>query len=269
MQPIRVLYIAAHPDDGEVYGGGTAALWAQAGHAVKFISVTNGNAGHHQLSGNALVDRRSQESIVAAQRLGVAYEILDNPDGQLEPTLYNRNLLIGKIREWQADIVVTHRPNDYHPDHRYTSQLVQDAAYLVMVPNLVPERLPLRKNPVFLYFADRFQKPMPFSPDIAVAIDEVYDQKLEAMHAHTSQFYEWLPWIENKSDEVPETEAHRLAWLKERWSFGVDERAREVLAKWYGPTKAQAVQHVEAFELCEYGYQPSDNEIRQLFPMVG
>ena len=194
------------------------ARWSQAGHAVKFIS-RNRRPGRapSTLAGTELVDRRSQESVVAAQRLGVAYEILDNPDGQLEPTLYNRNLLIGKIREWQADVVVTHRPNDYHPDHRYTSLLVQDAAYLVMVPNLVPEVLPLRENPVFLYFADHFQKPTPFSPDIAVAIDTTYDQKLEAMHAHTSQFYEWLPWIEGRSDEVPETDQDRLAWLKQRW----------------------------------------------------
>ena len=268
MNPIRILYISAHPDDGEVYGGGTAALWSKAGHAVKMISLTDGRAGHHQVSGNELVDRRSQESVVAAQRLSVAYEILDNPDGQLEPTLYNRNRLIGKIREWQADIVMTHRPNDYHPDHRYTSQLVQDAAYLVMVPNLVPEVLPLRQNPVFLYFADRFQKPTPFSPDVAVAIDDVYDQKLEAMHAHTSQFYEWLPWIENNPDEVPKTEEERLEWLKARWPFGVDMRTREALNKWYDAEKAQAVQHAEAFELCEYGYQPSEDEVRRLFPMT-
>ena len=268
MNPIRILYISAHPDDGEVYGGGTAALWSKAGHAVKMISLTDGRAGHHQLSGNELVDRRSQESVVAAQRLGVAYEILDNPDGQLEPTLYNRNRLIGKIREWQADVVVTHRPNDYHPDHRYTSQLVQDAAYLVMVPNLVPEVLPLRKNPVFLYFADRFQKPTPFSPDVAVAIDDAYDQKLEAMHAHTSQFYEWLPWIENHLKEVPEADAARLEWLKQRWPFGVDGRTREALTKWYSSEKARTVQHLEAFELCEYGHQPSEEEIRALFPMI-
>ena len=269
MNPIRILYIVAHPDDGEVYGGGTAALWTQAGHAVKFISLTDGRAGHYQLSGTPLVDRRSQESIVAAQRLGVAYEILDNPDGQLEPTLYNRNLLIGKIREWQANVVVTHRPNDYHPDHRYTSLLVQDAAYLVLVPNLVPEVLPLRKNPVFLYFADRFQKPTPFSPDMAVAIDATYDQKLEAMHAHTSQFYEWLPWIEGQLDQVPEADEARLAWLKQRWAGKVDEDTRKSLEYWYGVQKAGSVRHAEAFEVCEYGHQPEEDELRRLFPMVG
>ena len=268
MTPIRILYIVAHPDDGEVYGGGTAALWSQAGHAVKFISVTDGCAGHHQLSGAALVDRRSQESVVAAQQLGVAYEILDNPDGQLEPTLYNRHRLIAKIREWQADVVITHRPNDYHPDHRYTSLLVQDAAYLVMVPNLVPEVPPLRKNPVFLYFADHFQKPTPFSPDVAVDIDTTYEQKIRALHAHTSQFYEWLPWIEGRSEEVPDSEEERLDWLRQRWPSAVDERTREALKRWYGEEKGKAVQHAEAFEICEYGHPPDVADIKRLFPMV-
>ena len=269
MNPIRILYIVAHPDDGEVYGGGTAALWAQAGHAVKFICTTDGSAGHHQLTGTDLVDRRSQESVAAAQQLGVAYEILDSPDGQLEPTLYNRRRLIAKIREWQADVVVTHRPNDYHPDHRYTSLLVQDAAYLVMVPNLVPEVLPLRKNPVFLYFADHFQKPTPFSPDIAVDIDTTYEQKIKALHAHTSQFYEWLPWIEGQLEQVPSTEADRLAWLKQRWPSAVDERTRQSLRRWYGAVRGDAVQHTEAFEICEYGHQPSEADSRRLFPMIG
>ena len=268
MDVIRILYIVAHPDDGEVYGGGTAALWAQAGHAVKFISMTDGSAGHHQLSGTELIDRRSRESIVAAQRLGVDYEIMDNPDGQLEPTLYNRRRLIGAIREWQADVVVTHRPNDYHPDHRYTSQLVQDAAYLVLVPHLVAEVRPLRKNPVFLYFADHFQKPRPFSPDIAVAIDATIDRKLEALHAHTSQFYEWLPWIEGAAEQVPEDEEDRLVWLRQRWSRPINEPTRASLIRWYGKEKGTATQRAEAFEVCEYGHQPDEATIRRLFPMI-
>ena len=143
---------------GKCTAEGTAALWAQAGHAVKFVCLTNGNAGHHEQSGDALVDRRSQESTIAAHHLGVAYEILDNPDGQLEPTLYNRNLLIAKIREWQADVVVTHRPNDYHPDHRYTSLLVQDAAYLVMVPNIAPEGATAAKESGLSLFCRSFSE---------------------------------------------------------------------------------------------------------------
>lgn len=268
MSTLKILFIGAHPDDCEVYGGGTAALFARMGHKVKFISITNGNAGHHQLMGNSLVDRRSAETIAAAQVLGVAYEVLDHDDGQLEPTVNNRNEIIRKIRNWQADVVVTHRPNDYHPDHRYTSVMVQDAAYLVMVPNLVMEVPPLRHHPAFFYFADRFQKPHPFSPDIAIDISDTYEAKIQALHAHTSQFYEWLPWIDGKSDQVPDTEEDRLDWLKQQWPSIPDEKMQKSLAKWYGEKRAAQVKQAEAFELCEYGYQPNEDELRRLFPMI-
>ncbi|MEM9833275.1 MAG: PIG-L family deacetylase [Bacteroidota bacterium] len=263
---MNILFIGAHPDDCEVYGGGTAALFAREGHKVKFISVTNGNAGHHKLSGQALANRRRAETEVAAQVLGITYEVLDNDDGQLQPTVANRTEIIRRIREWQADVVVTHRPNDYHPDHRYTSTLVQDAAYLVMVPNLAPDVLPLRHNPIFFYFADRFQKPYPFSPDVAIDIGETYEAKIRALHAHTSQFYEWLPWIDGRLDEVPHSEAERLAWLKQQWPCTPNEKARQSLEKWYGTEQAKQVKQAEAFELCEYGHQPSDDKIRDLFP---
>jgi len=265
---MNILFIGAHPDDCEVYGGGTAALFAQLGHRVKFISTTNGNAGHHQLMGNELVDRRSAETVVAAQILGVSYEVLNHNDGQLEPSVTNRNEIIRKIREWQADVVVTHRPNDYHPDHRYTSVLVQDAAYLVMVPNLVMDVPPLQRNPTFFYFADHFQKPYPFSPDVAVDIGKTYESKIQALHAHTSQFYEWLPWIDGKLDQVPDSEEDRIAWLKQQWSNSPDEKTAESLTRWYGEAQAGIVKQAEAFELCEYGHQPDDEEIRRLFPML-
>lgn len=265
---IKVLFIGAHPDDCEVYGGGTAALLARMGHEVKFISVTNGSAGHHRLTGGELINRRRQESMTAARILGVAYDIFDNPDGQLMPTLENRYRMIQSIRDWQADVVVTHRPNDYHPDHRYTSQLVQDAAYMVMVPNIVMQSQPLRKNPVFLYFADHFQKPNPFSPDIAVAIDQTYEKKFQALHAHNSQFYEWLPWVSNELKEVPASETARIEWLKQKWTRPVTSQTLLSLEKWYGKEKARQIQYAEAFEICEYGHQPDDETIRKLFPML-
>ncbi|MEK6476921.1 PIG-L family deacetylase [Catalinimonas sp. 4WD22] len=265
---MNILFIGAHPDDCEVYGGGTATLFSKLGHRVKFISVTNGDAGHHIMRGTELVDCRSKESIKASQVLGVSYEIMDNHDGQLEPDLQNRSRIIQRIREWEADIVITHRPNDYHPDHRYTSQLVQDAAYMVMVPNVAPGVAPLRKNPLFLYFQDHFQKPYPFRPDIAVSIDETYEHKILSLDAHSSQFYEWLPWIEGKLEQVPQDEKERTNWLKEQWTKKPTDEVRKSLSRWYGNTKAEKVQHAEAFEVCEYGRQVSEDDIRHLFPML-
>lgn len=266
---VRVLFIGAHPDDCDVKAGGTAALLAEEGHAVKFASLTNGDAGHFDMGGGPLAKRRRAESKEAARRLGIEeYEVLHYHDGELMPTLEVRRDVIRLIREWDADVVVGHRPNDYHPDHRYAGRVVQDAAYMVQVPNVLSKVEPTEGNPVFLYFQDRFQRPYPFQHDITVAIDDVIDQKMEALDAHESQFYEWLPWVSDALEEVPENESARIDWLKERWSGSVSEPARESLANWYGSEAAKAVQYAESFQVAEYGRQPTDAEIRALFPML-
>jgi len=196
--------------------------------------------------------------------------VLDNHDAELVPSLEVRKQIIRKIREWQADLVFAPRPNDYHPDHRYTGQLVQDAAYLVMVPNVVPDTPPLAHNPVFLYLSDRFKKPSPFSPDIAVIIDSVIERKLDALDAHVSQFYEWLPWIDGRLAEVPADSAARREWLRAQWIRpNITQEVRLALMRWYDPEVAARAQYVEAFEICEYGHQPTEDEIRLLFPMLG
>ena len=266
-KPINVIVFGAHPDDCDIETGGTAILFAKMGHNVKFVSMTNGDAGHQSKGGGALAKIRIAEAQEAGKRFGVEYTVLDNHDGELMPTLANRLKIIREIRKWDADIVIAPRPNDYHPDHRYTGILVQDAAYMVIVPNVAPEVPPLQKNPVFLYCEDGFQKPNPFEPDVAVIIDEVFDQKIYAMSAHESQFFEWLPWTEGKLDQVPKDEKERLVMLANLRPQGLNRATAESAKKWYGE-KATNAKHAEAFEICEYGNQPSDDEIRRLFPML-
>ena len=268
-QQIRVIAFGAHPDDCDLGAAGTAAMFAQMGHAVKFVSVTNGDAGHQSIGGGALAKRRRAEAMESARRLGIAYEVLDNHDGELLPTLDVRKQIIKRIREWNADIVIAPRPNDYHPDHRYTGVLVQDAAYMVVVPNIVPDTPPLRKNPVFLYFQDNFQRPNPFRPDIAISIDDVAGKKVDALDSHVSQFYEWLPWVAGTLDQVPKDPVARKAWLAaQRQTRQITPAIRASLVKWYGAEKGNQTQSAEAFEICEYGRQPTEAEIKQLFPML-
>ena len=264
--PLRVIAFGAHPDDCDQKAGGTAAKWAAQGHEVKFVSVTSGDAGHQDQGGGALARRRRLESQEAGRRFGIAeYETLDNHDGKLVPSVEVREQVIRKIRQWNADVVLAPRPNDYHPDHRYTGVLIQDAAYMVVVPNIAPDTPPLRKNPVFLYFQDGFQRPNPFRPDVAVAIDDVLERKIHALDAHTSQVYEWLPWVAGELDAVPRDPAARIPWLRKRYSRPPTDAVREALQRRYGD-KAAAVQNAEAFELCEYGRRPSPEELSRLFP---
>lgn len=266
--PLHIVMIGAHPDDCDIRSGGTAALFAQAGHKVKFISVTNGDAGHMEQGGGALARRRRAEAAEAAKRLGITYEVMDIHDGELMPTLEVRLDLIRKIRGWNADVVISHRPVDYHPDHRYAGILVQDAAFMVMVPNIAADVPPLTKNPVFLYFQDRFTKPSPFQPDVCVDITKVIDKKIDALDAHESQFYEWLPWVTGYKGEIPKGRQERKNWIKSTRFPAVDSTVRAGLIKWYGARHAEAAQYAEAFELCEYGTQPSEEELRRLFPML-
>ena len=200
---LNVIAFGAHPDDCDQRAGGTAIKLAMLGHRVRFVSVTNGDAGHQTEGGGALAARRREEAREAGRRAGVEYITLDNHDGELTPTLKPREDIIRQIRLWNADLVLAPRPNDYHPDHRYTGVLVQDAAYMVVVPNIAPDTPALRKNPVFMYFQDNFQRPNPFRPDVAISIDDVIDKKIDMMDAHVSQFYEWLPWVDGMLEKVP------------------------------------------------------------------
>jgi LmbE family N-acetylglucosaminyl deacetylase len=268
-QPLRIIVFGAHPDDCDIRAAGTAAKFVQMGHKVKFVSVTNGDAGHQSQGGGDLAKRRRAEAMESARRTGIEYDVLDNHDGELLPTIEVRKEIIREIRQWNADVVIAPRPNDYHPDHRYTGVLIQDAAYMVVVPNIVPDVPPLRKNPVFLYQQDNFQRPNPFRPDIAIDIDDVWQKKVDALDAHVSQFYEWLPWVDGKLDEVPKGKVERRKWLSETRIFAPNPAVRASLTKWYGAERANKTQHAEAFEVCEYGRQPNEQDIRRLFPMLG
>jgi LmbE family N-acetylglucosaminyl deacetylase len=267
---LRIIAFGAHPDDCELQAGGTAALWAAQGHHVLFVSVSNGDIGHWREARRPLARRRKAEVEAAHKVLGIQGKILDIHDGEVLPTLENRRTLTRLIREWKADLVLSHRPNDYHPDHRYTGVLVQDAAYMVTVPKFCPDTPHLQKNPAFFYFPDRFQKPNPFQPDVIVSIDSVIEKKLDALSIMESQFYEGGA---NGSAELMPTDLEKQKQRKQqiRESFArrnqsLVTRFRGKLTDWYPAAQAEQIKHAEAFELCEYGAQPDKAELKRLFP---
>jgi len=266
---LRIIAFGAHPDDCEIREGGVAARWAALGHHVKLVSVTNGDIGHWGMAGGALAQRRAAEVRRCAEILGIQSQVLDIHDGELMVTLENRKAIVRLIREWKADVVISHRPVDYHPDHRYVGVLVMDAGYMVTVPYFCPDTPHLAKNPVFLFSEDGFRKPNPFSGDIVVAIDDTVGKKLDAMDALESQFFEG--GCNGSAALVPKDEAGREARRKavreqfDRRFKATADRFRKELGEWYGDAAA-GVQYAEAFEVCEYGRRPGKEEIRRLFP---
>jgi LmbE family N-acetylglucosaminyl deacetylase len=270
---VRVIVFGAHPDDCELRASGVAQLWAAKGHHVKFVSVTNGDIGHWEEAGGPLALRRKAEVEAVAKLLGITSEVLDIHDGELMPTLENRRTITRLIRQWKADVVISHRPNDYHPDHRYTGVLVQDAAYMVTVPFFCPDVPYLKRNPVFLYAPDNFQKPNPFKPDVVVAIDSVEEKKQDGLALLVSQFYEG--GANGSAALMPNDLAKQEARRKQvreghmQRDAGVARRYREQLAQWYGKDRADQVKYAEAFEVCEYGRRPNKEELARLFPFFG
>ena len=269
---LRVIVFGAHPDDCELDAGGTAARWARPGTTSSSSASPTATSATTRWPAPPSPAAAPPRSSSCAEILGITTEVLDNHDGELMPTLENRKAIVRLIREWKADLVISHRPNDYHPDHRYTAILVQDAAFMVIVPGFCPDVPALRKNPVFLYTEDDFKKPNPFTPDVVVSIDPVFDRKAACIDALESQFYEWNPWLFGYLDEVPKGKADRLEWTRKRTAAryaAVADRHRAKLVELLGEEQGRAVKTAEAFEVCEYGSQPTKEELLRLFPASG
>ena len=269
--PPRILIIGAHPDDADIKAGGTAVKWCALGCVVRLVSLTNGQAGHQTQYGPDLVRRRKAEAQAAAAVIGASYAVLDCPDGELDDRLEYRHQAIRLIRTFRPDLVITHRANDYHPDHRFTALLVQDASYLLTVPGICPDVPQLAQSPVILYFSDAFTRPCRFEPHLVVDIDAEFDRLVDMLHCHESQFYEWLPSNAGYLDDVPLGAAERRRWLAERIARRLRPlagRYRDLLVQTYGPERGPKIRYIEAFEVSEYG-APLDEAARtRLFPFL-
>ena len=281
---MKILMIGAHQDDSEFRCGALAHKYAKMGYTVKFLSLTNGNGGHHIMTAEETRKRRAKESAEVAKLLGITYDVWDIDDGTVVADLPTRMRLIRYIRSFAPDLIITHRQNDYHPDHRAAGQLMQDASYLLTVPHICPEAPAMRKRPVMMYNEDRFTNPV-FRADVVIDIDGEIDTKLKIADINASQVYEWLPYTHMQND-VPTDPEERFLWLKgmEITADTTDEqilaagrgysvrfaktaaRFRDKLIEKYGEERGSKVRYAEAFELCGYG-APLTAELKaELFP---
>lgn len=267
---LNVIIIGAHPDDAEDMAGGVAAKWVKAGANVMMVSLTNGDAGHQTMPAELLAKTRREEARKAGMVIGVKYITLDNHDGKLMPTYENREQVIRLIREQKADIVISPRPYDYHPDHRNAGQLVMDAAYMVTVPKIVPDVPILVKNPLFLWASDRFEHPEPFKDDVAIDIDDEIETKIDMFDKHVSQFYEWLPFNTGTLSQVPKDPAARRKWLGDDYKKNSNGAFlyRDKLVELYGKEEASKIKYVEAFEDSQYGELLTKANLTYYFPFL-
>jgi LmbE family N-acetylglucosaminyl deacetylase len=268
-KPLRLLVLGAHPDDAEYFAGGLATLYRRRGDTVKMVSLTDGRSGHYERPPAALAALRREEAAAAGRVIGAAYETWDIPDGELMPTLEVRWRVIREIRTFAPDLVLTHRTSDYHPDHRAVGQLVQDASYLVTVPNLLREVPPLRKDPVVAYMADVFTRPAPMLPDLVLDVTDLLDAILAMLACERSQVFEWLPYEEGLLGDVPADEGQKLVWLRGWYMNHMRrrvERFRRELVTTFGAQRGAAIEAAEVYEISEYAAQPDAALRERLFP---
>ena len=286
---LKVLMIGAHLDDNDFCGGGTAIKYLNAGHDVRFLSMCNGCGGHHELAPKDIAARRYKEAQNVKSLIGLsAYDVWDINDCEIMADLPTRIRLVNYIREYNPDIIFTHRTNDYHADHRNAALLVQDASYLLIVPNFCPETPAMKEMPVIMYFSDRFLNP-PFVPDVVISTDSVIDKKFEMYNCHVSQVYEWLPFTYGQLEMVPAEEKERLEWYRgpriprdrvlteaELMPYKTKNHSeyresicaakyRDLLVERYGEA-GKKVLFAEAFQLSEYGTPLDEENIKILFP---
>ncbi len=268
-RPLSILVFGAHPDDCDLRFGGAAMLYRRLGHNVRFVSMTNGDTGHFSMGGGPLARRRYAEAQASAAIADIRYDVLDIHNGELEPNVATRKLVIQIMREVKADLVLCHRPYDYHPDHRAVGVLVQDAAYTVTVPNVAPLSEPLLRPPVVGYLFDGFLDPTPYVATVAIDTDEVMERKIDMVHCHASQMYEWLPYNGGVLDEVPESDAERRAMTaRNMWTrFGhTADAARETLVRCYGAERGAQVKTAETIMISQYGRGLREEDWPRYFP---
>lgn len=284
---MRILMIGAHQDDNEFRCGGLASKYAKLGHQVTFLSVCNGCGGHHIMSKDETVSTRAKESQKVAEFLGITYDVWDIDDCSVMADLETRRRMIRYIRKINPDVIISHRTNDYMADHRIVGQIVQDASYMLIVPHECPDAPAMKSMPVILYNEDGFRNP-PFSADVVIDMDDEIDTKLKIADMNKSQVYEWLPYTFGTLDSVPEDEAERFEWLK---GMNITEKTtdeeilslpsesgyairyakpaaqfRKELIRRYGEKRGSEIRYAEAYQICEYGKQPTEEELKMIFP---
>ena len=261
-EKLKVMVIFAHPDEGEIYAGGVTALYTQLGHEVKFMSLTNGDAGHYEMKPKELAERRYEEAMHSKEILSLSeYEVLDYHDGILKNTEEIRKKVASSIRDWEADLVFTFYPAEGgHNDNMTAGWIVREASSM----------LDPGKMPVFIYMRDFHTASFSYIPDFAINIDEVWETKLAACGAHESQVIEYNPEMEGVLDEVLASKEFQADFLFHNTVPFSIVRPENMMAleKWYGKEEAKEVTYVEEFEMAEYGRQITDEDVFELFPMM-
>lgn len=193
---MNILAIGAHPDDIETSCGGTLAKYAKQGHKVFTATATNGNVGSATLSKEEIAAIRKAEAARAAAVIGAEYICLDYDDEMFFEDKAARLAFIDLVRYCKADVILTHNPEDYNPDHELTSKIVNDIAVMIPVAKIETRSKPYDKIPLIAYFEP--VNGLGFVPTEYVDITDTMDLKMAMCYEHKSQ----VSWMQDNYKEA-------------------------------------------------------------------
>lgn len=188
-QPKRVLAVGAHPDDIEILCSGTLAKFAKLNAQIIIAVATDGSAGHMEIPSSELAQIRQEEAKKAANLIGAEFHWLGYPDELLFEDINSRLRFVDLIRATKPDVILTHDPDDYHPDHRVVSRLMFDASFVAGLPNIKTKH-PAHPGVQPLYYFDTISGAN-FNPTEYVDITDTYKTKQTMIECHSSQL-KWL-----------------------------------------------------------------------------
>ncbi|MBO5069277.1 MAG: PIG-L family deacetylase [Roseburia sp.] len=188
---MNILAIGAHPDDIETSCGGTLAKYAKMGHKVFTATATNGNIGSSTLSMEEIAAIRKEEARRAAAHIGAEYICLDYDDEMFFEDKAARLAFIDLVRYCKADVILTHNPEDYNPDHELTSKIVNDIAVMIPIEKIHTKSPAYDKIPIIAYFEP--VNGLGFVPTEYVDITDTIDIKMAMCREHKSQ----VSWMQD------------------------------------------------------------------------
>ena len=193
---MNILAIGAHPDDVETSCGGTLAKYAKMGHKVFMATATNGNIGSATLSMEKIAAVRKEEARKAAAHIGAEYICLDYDDEMFFEDKAARLAFIDLVRYCKADVILTHNPEDYNPDHELTSKIISDIAVMIPIEKIHTKSPAYSRIPIIVYFES--ENGLGFIPTEYVDITDTMEIKMAMCWEHKSQ----ISWMQDNYQDT-------------------------------------------------------------------
>lgn len=266
-----VLFIGSKPGEIEWNAAGFAALCREGNATVHFVSVTDGSKSHYERKyiqdPDALARKRYHEAKTSSEKIDAVYELMGLPEGEVFVNLANTEEMIRFIRNTGIesrgpDLVVTSRLGFGDRDQRYCSQLVHDAFSMLRIASMCADTPYLERLPILAYWRDDYVQGGSFRPDVRIDVTPVIDSKCEMIASYESVVFEWMPWINDMLETIPEDEEGRVAFVRRLLEKEQERRSGE---SDLNADNAEPRRFLEWYQISEYGARAEADDLVKIY----